>query len=508
MNTRQLISNAFLLPPLNPSPEASRFLLETYVGTLYRAGVAMAAHLYLRGSPTHSPFLEPDIASSIDDAVALSGPLTSNLNKRFSLPQTTILYADDPAIYKTLAALPESVFSKTQQPFITISRRYEGGGMKALRHSLHNAYIRMTGELKHVGAALHAFYHNKIGSEYNPYARMAIAHYLDNNKAPILFSIGESNEDGQAIKIISLANGRSLDLWKDGKLLETPSLNSLKAFFVFSHELGHAVEGHEWKASMDSMLSSRFADYGSMEDGRGWVSECFADVFSACLCAKLTGNWDVVSSVMLPFRAVEPEIHNTYAVLDLLVKENPGAMVELNERELMLYAAQATERLIIQRFERGLHKDDYDAGQFVALTHHSMTSSASRREALSGGRDFNLAAHRVQSMVDALVIDSLYSGVAAKPRDIFYLSRHFQQLGQNTSSNHFMEIAKLPPDERLARLVPFARPSVVQVAERMTSNVMAIDDYMDVLKVPESAPHLKQDPEKGRHFAETKTLAL
>ena len=508
MKTRQLISNAFLMPPPKSEPSISGLLIDTYVQTLFRAGAVLAAHFYIKSSESQRFFVEPSVAKTVDEAIELSGPLTHNLNKRFGLHKTTILDGDDPTIYQILASLPNEVFKKTSMPFVTKTQRYNGLGLQSLRENLKASYLRIKAEARHYGAALLAFSHQREGSDYNPYARMAIAHYLEGNKTPIAFCVGNPTDDEQAIKIISLANGRSLDIWSNNKILETPVFNGLKSFFVFTHELGHAIEGHEWKMSMQNMLASKFSDYREMVDGDKWTSECIADVFSACLSAKLTGNWDMAKAIILPFRAMEDEIHNTYAVVDLLTREDPTQLTKMTEREVMLFAAQATERLSTQRFERSLHHDDFAAAHFVAESHLISVGLMDKKVELPTGRAFNLSAHRVQAMVDALAVESLFGEVPPRSEDLTYLASHFQHLGQSSSAKEFMNIAEMNPKDRIQPLLTFARPEVVQIAERMTSNLLALDGYMEGLRTPEPTQERAFSASVKSVTSETKTPAF
>lgn len=491
MNTRDLIKKSILLPPTKPSKTVSQFLDEIYISNLWRAGIAMASHFYLSMSPNSKYFVNAAASESIEVAMQLSGALTENLNKRFGLSNTLILDAEDPAIFETLAKLPNALLKNMNQPFIAFQKKTEGWGVNGIKSLLLNAYHRFQTEFKHVGAALHGFHHQTEGSDYNPYGRMALAHYIENNQNPQTLSLNNlSDSYDQSIRIISMANGKALDIWSREGLFEASSFNDLKWFFIFTHELGHAVESRDWKNSLISTLDQHHPSFAEMPDRVEWVGECYADVFSSCLCAKLTGSWDITKAVIMPFRLNEKEFHNTYSILDQLTKESPKDLQSMSEREIMLFAAKATERLVQRHFELNLQSINQVAGNVYNASHKAALGISHEAAMPMNKGVFHQVALRVQTLIDALSTEALYRNGDVSPRDIHYVANHLSRMGQATSAKEMIVIASLPDGKRVEALSEFARPEVGQVADRLTSAVLAVADYMDELRCPAVRPEM------------------
>jgi hypothetical protein len=513
MNTLDLIKKSILLPPTKPSKIVSQFLDEIYISNLWRAGIAMASHIYLSKSPNSKYFVDATASESIEEVIQLSGALTENLNKRFGLSNTLILDAEDPAIFETIAKLPNALLKNMNQPFVAFKKKTGGWGVNGIKSLLLNAYQGFQAEFKHVGAALHGFHHQTEGSDYNPYGRMALAHYIENNQNPQTLSLNHlSDSYDQSVRIISMANGKALDTWSRDGLFDASSLNDLKWFFVFTHELGHAVESRDWKKSLIAALDQHHSSFTEMPNRTEWIGECYADVFSSCLCAKLTGSWDITKAVMMPFRLNESEFHNTYAILDQLAKEDPMALQSMSEREIMLFAAKTTEQLVHRHFELNMQSINQVAGD-VYNANHKAALGISQEESMPMNKvEFNQVALRVQTLIDAISTEALYRGGDVSSQDIRYVAAHLRRMGQTTSAKEMMVIADLPKGKRIGALGEFTRAEVSQVADRLTCAVLAVGAYMDELRRP--AKRHEMHLEKRAHnihvsdHSETKTPAF
>jgi hypothetical protein len=342
---------------------------------------------------------------------------------------------------------------------------------------------------------------------------MALAHYLENNQNPQTLSLNHlSDSYDQSVRIISMANGKALDTWSRDGLFEASSLNDLKWFFVFTHELGHAVESRDWKKSLITAMDQQHPSFAEMPNRIEWIGECYADVFSSCLCAKLTGSWDITKAVMMPFRLNENEFHNTYAILDQLTKENPMDLQSMSEREIMLFSAKATERLVQRHFELNLQSVNQVAGNVYNASHKAALGISQDAEIPMNKGVFHQVALRVQTLIDALLTEALYRSGDVSPRDIHYVAAHLSRMGQATSAKEMIVIANLPDGRRVEALGEFARPEVSQVADRLTSAVLAVADYMDDLRCTSSRPEMSLEARAHNipvsDCAETKTPAF
>jgi hypothetical protein len=276
------------------------------------------------------------------------------LNMRFSAPGTLLVNSDDPALAHIVATLPASLVRKTlfrQTPLQKLERVVDG--QLPIASYLQNlaTYAQDQHEYRRAQAELHE--EVKQGKHFNVFSRMA---FLRQESVDVsAHAIRFDDDNGlrfAALKFSPENESAFSDTWYPQEIART---------YLFAHELGHCL----MPRILHQESVEKFLIDGS-QDGLIFREELFADIYSACLTAKITGSWDFLPLCVLPLRAADNSTHNTFDTIQRLPKSgiDPHAFQSLDDHDLVR-AAENIYRDFVDHSMNTSYKPLHDAAALM-----------------------------------------------------------------------------------------------------------------------------------------------
>lgn len=479
MNTLDLIKNSYLLQKGSKAAQepAVRSLVDKFANSAASQSVLyMASHALSKIDPLSRPFNKAEIATSLDEALSGTGALTRQLNNRFGRIGLCILDSDDPSFLEAMAKVPDTYFSGSSQGFARRIQAVDGLTHRSVKAGLSNALQSLVTTIRHKGSALATFSRFARGESYNSFARLAMAHQTTLLDEPSVSF--HRNKDDIGISVLNLREKKGSSIGNIRGLEFLVSQHPLKWFFVFAHELGHAVAPIY---QLDDLTRLARQQYGDKSVDPSWSHECYADVYAACLSAKVTGNWDLVRSVILPFRASEVGCHNTFAVCEGLLEVDPHLLRGLAESDVATFAASLTTDLITEHlYQAQIYTESQNASELINSININEKAPDGHDSSRSVGPGYS---SRVQRFIDAIAIESAATGVV----DVVAVNRAalwMAKIGFEGAASNLYQLQHRPKDERLNYLLSFSNKDVVVLADRLTSNHLAVSYFIDGLTAP------------------------
>lgn len=473
MKTFDLIKNAYLLQSGESSAQepAARSLIDKVRGLpISRSIMYTASYFLAKRDPISKSFLNEKPAPTLDDALSSASQLTRNLNNRFGRAGLVILNADDDEFLKTMARIPESYFKNTVMGFEGYIRPIKNAHDSALVNTIEDSIARLGRLIMHYGVSLDAFIRLGRGDQYNSYARVAFSHNIMTNEEPIAYFL--NNEEDYGVSVINLCEKSS---GKAANLHSFPfaeTLSEQKWFYIFAHELGHCLTPLSDYAAIEAEC---LAD---QEMSHGWILECFADTFSACLSARLTGNWDLLRTTILPLRAYAENEHNTFSVLEPLLQEDPMLLMQIDEARLYEVVDGLTRRNVQAYLDKGLVSQDHAASRYAASL---MRGGAENTVADLDKETYRNLLNRTQAVVDAVAIESVASERVDK-KALDAIVTWVAGIGQEKVAAQLSQARILDKEDARSHLLSFASKDALGLANRVASNEFQLADYVQGMR--------------------------
>lgn len=496
MNTFELIKASYVLQKGEAESQdqpVGRWLSHTLSNQIGDAVLGVAGY-YL--SKRDSLFKEIDSgvpADTLGAALKHSSILTKNINARFARDNQAILNADDPDFIKSMADLPNEFVSNTYQPFYkrtgSLERLHERSRLEQLRAGMD----RLLFDIKHRGISLDAFIRMRRNDAYNPYTRKAITYNALTSNVPVAnMSFGRKGHDVSVITLGLRQGHRPEEL---DNYPHATSQSQMKLFFVLTHEVAHAVSDY---LGIQAFEEDMLREHGTPKD---WGQECFADAFAACIYASRTGNWDIIDTVILPYRATEDYAHNTFSALLELKKIDPAIFRKMDnpERDMNRFVdswiRSTLPNIVAHRDFKHEREISIAARLAVDRPHHNIDPLKNKRPLLL----------RIQSRIDAVAIEAMATG-KADMESTRQLATWVKHLGYGNIAQRMMDSLGGSSLHQLEVLKSMASAHCERVASRHDVNQALIDDYMYELNTSE--PDLTADLPSSKEQAPLREQGL
>ncbi|WOF81367.1 hypothetical protein P5704_026085 (plasmid) [Pseudomonas sp. FeN3W] len=490
MKTFDLIKNAYILQSGESSaqePAVQGLIAKARGLSISRSIMYTASYFLAKRDPISKSFLTERPAPTLKEALSSASQLTRNLNNRFGRSGLVILNADDEEFLKTMARIPEPYFKNTLMGFEGYIRPIKKAHESALIGALQDSLAKLGRLVLHYGASLDTFIRSGHGDQYNSYSRVAFSHNIMTNDEPVAYFL--NNKEQYGVSVINLCEKGGNKASNIHSFPFAQTLSEQKWFYIFSHELGHCLTPlPDYKAIEGECL----ADH---QMSKGWILECFADTFSACLCAKLTGNWDLLRTTILPLRAYAENEHNTFSVLEPLLKEDPMLFMQVDESRLFEVVDGLTRRNVQAYLDKGLVSQDHAASRYAASL---MRGDAEHAVSDLDPETYRNLLNRTQSVIDAVAIESVAServDIKALDAIVTWVSK----IGQEKVAAQLSQARTLGKEGMKSHLLSFASKDSLHLANRVASNEFQLADYVQGLK--DDSP-MNASPDGGLEMAE------
>ncbi len=490
MNTFKLIKNAYLMAKGSPSESLAICGLPPVADRAIRATLFMASHLATRLDPGMKPFTNSDGTTSLDAAISLGSAFTQNINRRFGGENLVILNADDPSFHESLSKVPSKYIGSAAQGFGFLTEKLNLLSIESIKRAVKAEISEVVAGMRQTSASLMQF--SEAGDvssnlQYKPFARMAFAHNVQLIETPSLSAI-RRKDGGTALTVISMAGQHYDSVEKHLGIFFNKSIPEQHWFSVFAHELGHAVQPMHCVEEFNERFLGKVDTYNAT-----WQAECYADMFSACMAAKITGNWDLLRAIELPFRAYSNNSHNTSHIIEKLLERDPAQFCRVDDKDMAVYVNRILTDIVTRNLDEGVLMANAEAatimrGYFMAPQHlvNSTTDAATKILHL-----------RTQRLIDAVAIESIATGVVDMEA-VKKLEGWMDHIGLPDSRARFEKIGAMSPIGRISAIESMANSDVREIAGRVNTNDFAIAAYMQELTEPQKAEFLEIDMPTAR----------
>ncbi|MDT8924984.1 hypothetical protein RBE51_19535 [Pseudomonas taiwanensis] len=421
----------------------------------------------------------------LGDAILKMSAFNKVLNMRFAVPGTLLMDADDPALAGIVAALPPKLIKGVRFKNPHLDRFDEvltghiplAGYLESLSQYAkdHHLYKRAQAEL-----------HQEVeqGKDYNSFARMAFLQHEQQNEFAHSFRFeGEDGLRFAALKFSPKSEEAFAHTWYPQDIAKT---------YLFGHELGHCLTS--------SVLHGESYDQFVIDGNRENLTfreELFADIYSACLMAKITGSWDFLSLCILPFRASGSVTHNTFDEMQRLPKSgvDPKSFQALSDRDLVM-AAENIYREFAHNAMSTRHKPLQDAAALmITYSHRGDLHSAqafenSLRTAISAVGVTSTADNQqlvVQFMMKRLQAEIDLIGMRGQMgissqwirESLLHLSTTIDASGNAWAANNLGRIAGLEDDAMRSEMMTIMSEQALSSLENYEQTAMSIEVFWE-----------------------------
>lgn len=493
MKVKDLLRNAIVLKTEGRKGLSDR--LSNLVRDIELKGIStLAAYVVALWDNERDPVVGLMRQASADESIRkkLLGEALTNmtafnkvLNLRYAAPGTLLMHADDPILSRVVAALPAKLIRdvRFKNPHL---ERFDGvisgqvplaGWLESLTQYAkdHHLYKRAQAEL---------FHEVEQGKDFNVFARMAfLQHEQQNDFAHSFRFEGEGGLRFAALKFSTQTQQAFAKTWYPQDIAKT---------YIFGHELGHCLTSNE----LHSQSYSQFLKDGNQDD-MIFREELFADIYSACLMAKVTGSWDFLPLCVLPLRASGSPSHNTFDAMQNLPRSgiDPCSFQRLSDRELAM-AAENIYADIVQNVMNTQYKPLHDAAAIMILhsrkgeldSDHAFDSAlkaaletvGSAPDAENQQKVVQFMMKRLQSEVDLIGMRGQMGISAQWIRDsLLQLSKTIRSSGNAGAARNFEKMALLDDDGMRAEMLSVMSDQALSTLENYEQSAMSIEVFWE-----------------------------
>ena len=438
----------------------------------------------------------------LGEAVDQMSAFNKVLNLRFAAPGTLLMNADDPGLAKVVAALPPHLIQGTRFRSTTLEK-LDGvlRGKLPLASYLENLSQFARDQHQHKRANAETQREVLQGRDYNVFSRMAfLAHEQQNISAHAFRFEGKDGLRFAALKFTTQSEKAFAKTWYPQNIAKA---------YLFGHELGHCLTPN---ALRDESVQQYKLD-GKHEE-LVFREELFADIYSACLMAKITGSWDFLALCVLPLRAESASTHNTYDTMLNLPKTgiNPKSFQYLEDRDLV-NAAENLFRELAPSLANTHRKPLHDAagmmmsysreGEFgdsmvfnealtTALKTHMVEACPENEQLVT-----QLMMKRMQSEIDLIGMRA-QMGVSAQ-----WVRQALDQIATTVESSstpagaiNLRRVATLGDEAMRSQLMSLMSHSAVGALENYELTAMSVDHFWEQWQQEEASLGKNQGPQE------------
>lgn len=421
----------------------------------------------------------------LGDAISKMSAFNKVLNMRFAAPGTLLMDADDPLLANIVAALPPKLIKgvRFKNPrmdsfdVVLTGQIPLAGYLESLSQYAkdHHLYKRAKAELHH---------EVEQGKDYNSFARMAFLQHEEQSE--LAHSFRFEGEDGlrfAALKFSPKSVEAFANTWYPQDIAKT---------YLFGHELGHCLTSSE----LHNDSYQQFLADGNRDD-MTFREELFADIYSACLMAKITGSWDFLPLCILPFRASSSTTHNTFYAMQSLPKSgiDPKSFQTLEDRELVKAAENIYQEFVHDAMNTqhkplhdaaalmisGCHRGDlhsvkaFENSLHTAITEVGATVTPDNQQLV-----IQFMMKRVQSEIDLIGMRG-QMGISSQwiRESLLHLSSTIIASGNTWAANNLGRIAGLEDDAMRSAIMTIMSDQALSSLNNYEQTAMSIESFWE-----------------------------
>lgn len=469
MKTSDIIKNSYILSQDNCDTTILSGIMRS-PERIAKTIKMIASYYFTSRSRNLKVFTESGTNLTVDDALESCSNFTKGLNKRFGAQDFIILNTDDIGFTESFAMTPPEFIWKNIGDAQIIENKLKDISKKSLSEYIEVAYLNVKNKASNNSAKIAAMEAGKAmpGSEKIVDSKLKILNVIKNSKLPHAITTINVNNKDPRLSIIDIADSSKASVSESLDLFFAINNNEYNRTFIFMHELGHSVNPlTELRDFSDNFLDER------SEFNRHWSEECFADCYSAALNAKTTGNWDILRSTILPFRAYCYNAHNTYHIVEKLLNEDPRQFDKIPDSRLWAHVNQIVINIMKSSIsEKELRIAD-DASDFMSAVLCGLPANID---------DFDQDVistinSRVQVIIDAIFINMVSSSKASE-ESIGGISMVLRSIKQESLADKFESIIALDVEDQIKFISKYCSESAFAIASRQASNESKISELM------------------------------